>query len=546
MCVVHRYTVERDDGQGSVFAPIDHPQLVAKAIPKDMMVPKELLVAFDGNPARAADLRFKVTSKIECRSGGGHGGAWVQGEVMGHFYRQENFPQGYAAAYQVKTTEIDAESGETVNRLIFICQDKGESIRVPSSGMKQWTTVETDPAKLRLQIDADVELNVGTKDEPDWNIGVVTQVKHTGGDIPGGYCAAYQVRMLETGELYICSRDKLAFIRATNGDGDSDDEYDSEDELLDELDESAYEHAAIGAFAKAQEARAAQQEKKRTDVAIIVMSVAEFARSQGKKKKRAGKKGARAAAAAAKALKALRVTGMEDTAEQWVVCGVYGIGGDQSAGPLFRQEATPPYIGVTGLALQVKRGEVDGKWAIETPLFFRNGEPQQPKPLCRSTTASPSPLGLVWEVRHEVEVTKALSIGEEEEEEEEGEGEKEKEMEIVWEVEPDLVVGEISMAQLSDARAKFKKITTSFSSLDYAAIEISGHRGKWKSLMGVYMWDTNVSNPVFVRKGASQMRMKDENILSEVCLPWPFLFSLPLSLPLFLSLALIRCASRWQ
>ena len=33
MCVVHRYTVERDDGQGSVFAPIDHPQLVEEAAP---------------------------------------------------------------------------------------------------------------------------------------------------------------------------------------------------------------------------------------------------------------------------------------------------------------------------------------------------------------------------------------------------------------------------------------------------------------------------------------------------------------------------------
>ena len=162
----------------------------------------KVLTKFDGTlPSKPhGGLRFGLKSEIECRNGPGD---WLLGEVTGHYYRQENFPEGYAAAYQVKTVADDG-----TERMIFICQDNGESVREP--GLTAWTKSEVDAAKLRVRFDDAVRINVGTKREPQWEAGCVTAVKYTQDDIPAGYVAAYQVRMESTGQLYLCKRDKVS------------------------------------------------------------------------------------------------------------------------------------------------------------------------------------------------------------------------------------------------------------------------------------------------------------------------------------------------
>mmetsp|Transcript_16796 Transcript_16796/g.28072 ORF Transcript_16796/g.28072 Transcript_16796/m.28072 type:complete len:195 (-) Transcript_16796:403-987(-) len=82
------------------------------------------------------ELRFQVDSRVECRIGPHPVRGWAPGVVVALWYREETWPQGQMAPYQVKLDDA---------RLIFAPQDVDEVIRAEAPPLPP---PSTEPPKV--------------------------------------------------------------------------------------------------------------------------------------------------------------------------------------------------------------------------------------------------------------------------------------------------------------------------------------------------------------------------------------------------------------
>jgi hypothetical protein len=72
------------------------------------------------------ELRFEIGTRVDCRIGPHPVRDWVPGAITQIFYREENWPPGMCAPYQVQLDD---------GRLIFAPRDIDEVVRVSQIGV---------------------------------------------------------------------------------------------------------------------------------------------------------------------------------------------------------------------------------------------------------------------------------------------------------------------------------------------------------------------------------------------------------------------------
>ena len=77
--------------------------------------------ALDAPTVAIEGLRFEVGRTVECRMGLEE---WARGQVVGHFYREEDWPEGQKAPYQVLL-----EGDDMTARTVWAPADNDECIR---------------------------------------------------------------------------------------------------------------------------------------------------------------------------------------------------------------------------------------------------------------------------------------------------------------------------------------------------------------------------------------------------------------------------------
>ena len=116
----------------------------------------------------AGELRFEIGRTVECRLGPD---AWARGTVVGHYYRETDWPEGQKAPYQVLL-----EGDNLTARTIWAPSDTDECIR----------------AANRFPVGASVECCVGVE---SWVRGTVVAHYYREADWPAQLLAPYRVRI---------------------------------------------------------------------------------------------------------------------------------------------------------------------------------------------------------------------------------------------------------------------------------------------------------------------------------------------------------------
>ena len=108
-------------------------------------------------------LRFAVGVRVGCRMEDGY----QPGKVVAHFYREEIFPRGRYAAYQVRLDDAAvnpsrsaeafhaARGMSVVNSLIYAIQDVDETIREH----RRWWRGNEDEAEVAAQLECSRDIN---------------------------------------------------------------------------------------------------------------------------------------------------------------------------------------------------------------------------------------------------------------------------------------------------------------------------------------------------------------------------------------------------
>ena len=127
----------------------------------------EDLIDLHGEPIVGSP-RFPLGAVVECRLGEEK---WLAGTVIGHFYRENKWPENRRAPYQVKI--------ENDGPTIFVPADKDECVR----------------STLRFPLEAVVECYIG--EERGWVLGVVVKHYHREPSWEPSRWVPYQIRLEE-------------------------------------------------------------------------------------------------------------------------------------------------------------------------------------------------------------------------------------------------------------------------------------------------------------------------------------------------------------
>jgi hypothetical protein len=128
------------------------------------------LIDLHGFPLKKA-LRFPVGARVECRLGVDK---WLAGTIIGHGYRQREWPEHRRAPYQV---QIEGDAPDQPGPKIFVPHDSDECVR---------TT-------LRFPLDSVVECNLG--DGEGWMLGVVVRHYYSDPSWEAGRWVPYQIKL---------------------------------------------------------------------------------------------------------------------------------------------------------------------------------------------------------------------------------------------------------------------------------------------------------------------------------------------------------------
>ena len=130
------------------------------------------LIDLHGNHLRKV-LRFPIGAQVECRLGEDK---WLPGKVIGHLYRQKEWPEKRRAPYQV---QIDGDGPEQPGPKIFVPQDSDDCVRTA----------------LRFPQGSVIECNLG--EEQGWALGVVMQHYYMDPSWEPGRWVPYQIKLAD-------------------------------------------------------------------------------------------------------------------------------------------------------------------------------------------------------------------------------------------------------------------------------------------------------------------------------------------------------------
>lgn len=126
-------------------------------------------VALADFPSATGELRFELGRTVECRLGPDE---WARGKVVGHYYRESDWPEGQKAPYQVLL-----EGDDLTARTVYAPSDSEDVIR----------------AAVRFPVGSAVMCCVGVD---QWVHGEVVAHYHREDDWPAQLLAPYRVRLV--------------------------------------------------------------------------------------------------------------------------------------------------------------------------------------------------------------------------------------------------------------------------------------------------------------------------------------------------------------
>lgn len=132
----------------------------------------ERLIDLHGEPLKKV-LRFPIGARVECRLGADN---WQNGTIVGHRYRQKEWPDHRRAPYQV---QIDGDTPEKPGPKIFVPRDGDDCVRTG----------------LRFPVESVVECNLG--DGEGWALGVVVQHYYHDPAWPPSQWVPYQIKLAD-------------------------------------------------------------------------------------------------------------------------------------------------------------------------------------------------------------------------------------------------------------------------------------------------------------------------------------------------------------
>lgn len=145
-------------------------------------------------PRGAPKLRFSPGDRVLCNYG-----EWVGGTITGLWYREDDWPRGQYAPYQVRLDNGD---------MICAPNDNDESIKAADAAEHKKQPSQKVP-ELRFAIGDRVLCNCGE----EWKGGTITGHYYREDDWPRGEYAPYQVR-LDAGNLICAPSDNDGCIKA--------------------------------------------------------------------------------------------------------------------------------------------------------------------------------------------------------------------------------------------------------------------------------------------------------------------------------------------
>ena len=159
--------LEKDQLLDVILACVKNGELSRDALQTRLPEPRFSFDATDRLPAiSSAALRFEIGQTVECRMGTEE---WARGKVVGLYYREDDWPEGQKAPYQVLL-----EGDGLVGRTIWAPSDSDECIR----------------ATVRFDVGAAVQCCVG---EDRWVSGTVVAHYYREPDWPIQLLAPYRV-----------------------------------------------------------------------------------------------------------------------------------------------------------------------------------------------------------------------------------------------------------------------------------------------------------------------------------------------------------------